>query len=650
MAVSGWENSLKTLGYKGKAGQLLANINALAAQVNAFEAPPYQPETPTEQFSVFTYGPYNPGLLSEINPDTTLAPLTQLYKTEFPYPHISFSGNQWLSENWDRSALLHGWDTKRDKRMTYTFTSQQIIDYATTLEQRGLAFTWTIGHGNDPFFLSLTTVEGILLAAPTTCKGFLFPEMEAGDTPAFRYAIETHFIPICDLCLQHGKRKVFLRSKFLFWSANIYTSLWNWMLKDKKYQDVIVPCMEETYERVCDMSLAGRTGLKQGGWFNDWAGRAVHDNPCYDREHQWAATTIGSHFLRALVYQAELGARYNLIQLGEATSTGWRGHSLIVKPYMHMLGKGILRCPQNKQDMLSVSPIALGMKPPAEEFIAASHNSHQIALYNNEDPPWVFSRLQCFWGQAPTPVHDFAYYACGRKRQAMNFIPPTPYGLVAIHPDDGSAAQLPGVSGVISTDGQHWYDPSGNQRGAAEYAGHIENTLKAAADTMFAQVTGEVAWTATRLDDRHTRLVLIDSGYLDPMDREVKVQFNTMVVAARDILSRENLSLNGNSLQLTVPMGILRIVDVEHLPLAARDPENEKKNVDVYPNPFNDQLNLRFAEEFDRFVVEIFDLNGKIMHKEADSIHMNLSRLEKGIYTLKITAGSMLYLQKIIKI
>jgi hypothetical protein len=73
-----------------------------------------------------------------------------------------------------------------------------------------------------------------------------------------------------------------LRSKFLFWAADIYTDLWSWAVKDKKYKDVIVPAMEETYERLCDLSISGRVGLKQGGWFNDWAGRAVHDNPLYD--------------------------------------------------------------------------------------------------------------------------------------------------------------------------------------------------------------------------------------------------------------------------------------------------------------------------------------------------------------------------------
>ncbi len=649
---TGWENALKSIGYKGKLATIVANINTLNEQVNNFTAPVYQPVENTEQTYVFTYNPYNPGTLNEIDINYSLKPILNVYSNEFKYSHIHFSGNQWLSESsesFNRSALPYGWDTKRDTRMPYKLTSTQIIDYARTLEQNGLSFTWTIGHGNDPFFLSLTTVEGILIAAPTKCDGFIFPEMEAGDTPAFHYAIENHIIPICNLCVKYGNRKVILRSKFLFWAADIYTDLWSWALKDKKYKDVIVPAMEETYERLCDLSISGRVGLKQGGWFNDWAGRAVHDNPLYDRQHQWSATTIGSHFLRAMVYQSEMGARINLIQLSEVTPTGFRGHSLIVKPFTHMLGKGILRCPQNTSDMLSLSPVVIGMKPASETFIEASHNSHKIAIYA-DDPKWVFSRLECFWGQAATPEHDFGYFGTGRRKQAMNFIPKNPYGMVTFHPNDGSALTQTGVEKVIVTDGESWYDENGAKQSAIAYASAIENTLKSYAEEMMIKVVGDVAWTATQLDLNHLRIVIIDSGYLDPDNREAQITIAVDVISATDILTKQAIAVNNNSFRVTVPMGILSIIDIEYNQQTSVKKPSKVQNIKIYPNPISDSINIKLSNENVDWDVEVFDMLGKLLIKEQNKIKVYTHSLEKGMYMVNVQSGGDVLSQMIIKI
>jgi hypothetical protein len=276
---------------------------------------------------------------------------------------------------------------------------------------------------------------------------------------------------------------------------------------------------------------------------------------------------VGSPFLRALSYRASLGARYHLIQLSEArVEKGvavYRDHAFVVKPFLHMLGKGILLRPRSPEDNLALSPVALGMRTPSEEFMQASHNSHEIAKYQS-DPPWVFSRLQCFWGQAPTPEYDFGYYEVGRRRQALNFLPTHPYGFVPIVPGDAKAGEIPGVEKILTTDGEYWYDGQGSRHTAKEYAKTVEDTLRLAHEKMFIRVHGEVAWTATRLDKNHVRLVLIDSGYLDPADRVAEIKVKAEGVTATDILSRENLPVRGSTLTVTVPMGILRVIELEH--------------------------------------------------------------------------------------
>jgi len=569
MNQSGWEEALEKLGYQGNLATIVSNIEQLIVQIKDFQPPPYQPLEHPDVLSVFPYGPYNPGTLSELETGRSFAPLMALHEQEFPYPHLNFAGNQWFSEDWDRSHLPYGWGEQRDRRMTYRFTSKEIVDHAKRLEAEGLSFVMTAGHGNDPFFMSLETFEGILRAAPTTCKGFIFPEVSRNDTPGFHYAVKKHFQAICELCLEHGKRKVFFRSKFLFWAGDCYTDMWSWMLEDKRYRDVLVPAMEETYERLGDLSLSGRVGLHQTGFVSDWAGRAVLDNPCYDREHHWSAPMVGSHFFRALCYRASLGARYFLIQVGGSTlrsgEADFRDHGLlVVKPFLHMLGKGILPLPNDREDLLSLSPVALGMRKPSQEFMRASHNSHRITKYES-DPPWVFSRLQCFWGQAPTPAYDFGYYAIGRRSQALNFLPIHPYGLVSILPDDIELPQYPQYTKKISTDGERFYNSRGLRQSAKEYRPVVERSLQDAAESLPIMVEGDVAWSAVRIDPQHIRLVLIDKGYLDPAERSAIVRFqNIRVSECRDILSRERIDIADETMKLTVPAGLLRIVDVTH--------------------------------------------------------------------------------------
>ncbi len=60
------------------------------------------------------------------------------------------------------------------------------------------------------------------------------------------------------------------------------------------------------------------------------------------------------------------------------------------------------------------------------------------------------------------------------------------------------------------------------------------------------------------------RLVLIDARYLDPADRFAEVTVRAEVVSATDILSRQTLAVRHNALTVPVPMGILRVIDLEH--------------------------------------------------------------------------------------
>jgi len=74
-----------------------------------------------------------------------------------------------------------------------------------------------------------------------------------------------------------------------------------------------------------------------------------------------------------------------------------------------------------------------------------------------------------------------------------------------------------------------------------------------------------VYWMGRRRGDESYRVVLVDPGYLTPSDREAMVAVNAphRLVAARDVLSGERLTPVGATLQVHVPAGAFRIVDLE---------------------------------------------------------------------------------------
>ena len=54
-------------------------------------------------------------------------------------------------------------------------------------------------------------------------------------------------------------------------------------------------------------------------------------------------------------------------------------------------------------------------------------------------------------------------------------------------------------------------------------------------------------------------------GDLDPADREIEIMLQHLDgVACRDILSGEGLPMNECRVQLQIPAGTLRVIDIEH--------------------------------------------------------------------------------------
>jgi hypothetical protein len=227
-----------------------------------------------------------------------------------------------------------------------------------------------------------------------------------------------------------------------------------------------------------------------------------------------------------------------------------------------MLDKGII-APPDRDDLLSVADLCLGIKPPAKKFLEHGKNGHAMSLYAPRAEPMVFDRMDCYWGGAPTDPADFSNYAMGSRRRTLNFLPTNPYGLVASVPADIDLSEHGRFREMLVTDGEFFYDGRGHPVSAREYKRTALAALRASAARLAIRVEGDVAWAVSRIDATHIRVTLIDSGYLSPADRDAKIILqHVRATACRDILSGQSLSIEEGSVSLTVPAGVLRVVDI----------------------------------------------------------------------------------------
>ncbi len=202
---------------------------------------------------------------------------------------------------------------------------------------------------------------------------------------------------------------------------------------------------------------------------------------------------------------------------------------------------------------------------PDPDYIRHGCNGHHIEEYVAGEAPLVFDRLDNYWAQAPTAAHDFGSYGAGRTKQAHNFLPLFPYGLITFLPAREDISKIPRLGAKFDTDGKSWFI-GGVKHGPAEAKPDILRALEDRASALTVRVHGEASWTAVRLDDRHIRLTLLDPGYLSPAERKVNVTFGIKAVKATDILDREELQIRDGGLAVTIPAGVFRIIDIEHAP------------------------------------------------------------------------------------
>jgi hypothetical protein len=533
----GWQQKFKELKPVGKLAEIESNLAVLTKQIGEFIPPDYQPEP--RKTIVISPNPLNNG-----------------------YQNISFNEAITLSQKTENRDEL--WCKSMDQRRPYNLSADEIENLIKEKEAAGKDFVIWAGHGSAMHF-PLSTFERIIRAAPKHLKGFIFAEMTSVNEH-MQEVVTKIILPLAELCKQNNK-VIILRNKNIFWNGACYLPFWKKILFNERYGGVFIPGLEETNSRTQELSLAGRIGLWQMGYFDHWLGRVTTDNVNSDRMFEWGGQQVIHHHVRNLVSSASQGADvfYNTLDITDLSFGTQKDTSVLYKqlvPFYEMIDKGIIHIPE-RTELLSVSDVALGMTDsPSAAFITNGTDGHKYAYPSDVQKEIVFGHLNPYWSCSSLDSFDYSFYAFNVRLRMANFIPETPYGMTVIIPSETKTDGR--FKEIIATDGEYFFDEQGNRHTASEYKPTVQSTLAEGAGRLPVLVRGKVHWSVVKLDSTHLRITLIDPGFLDPGEREAEILLqNVSGISCTDILSRESLPVREGKIALTVPAGVFRIVDVE---------------------------------------------------------------------------------------
>ncbi|MDO7136017.1 hypothetical protein [Algibacter lectus] len=472
--------------------------------------------------------------------------------------NINFVIQKSPKESTDRSHLVKiiGKSAlKKDRRGKYQDSRESIIQMAKDYEAQSQPFTFWAGHGNDPFYIQIETLEQILEVAPNTCYGFVYAEMDNVEDPRVQHFVKAYLPRLAKAIRKNNKAKLYFRYKNMFWAATSHLPLWKEMFFSGKYSDILVPASEDTSNRIQDLNLAGRVGMQSGGYVDDFAMRLIDDNPTSWRPLSPGGQNSISPYLRQGVIMAAYGARYGIIINNNFT----KGHGLNV--LFALMKSGVLPIVKPK-DIQSIGSWHL-IEDVDEHLIHSVDNHHDLKQYNKDDDNAVFSVGQMHWAGTDVPEYDYSSTALGVKYRWLNYLPEMPHGMVPIAPIESKSM-------VEKQDKPYFVSnaKSGIKNGEKTQANQFAQTIKNAVnqgEKKLPIVVKGASWSVIKLDDNHSRIILLDQGYLDPQKREATILFqNKQPKWAKDILSNEELKIMGKSIKLLVPAGSLRFIDVAY--------------------------------------------------------------------------------------
>jgi len=471
---------------------------------------------------------------------------------------IKYIIQETFTEDFDRTTIIENVGekeaAKRDKRKKYNLSQAEIVAKAKVHEANNQPFVIWAGHGNDPFYVSIETLEKVLEVAPTTCNGFIYAEMHASGDARTDYFIDEYMPRLAKAIRKNNIAKIYFRNKNVFWAATCHLGKWNEIFFSGKYKDIVAPASEDTSSRTQDINLTGRVGMFVGGYVNDFCMRLVDDNPTSWRPLSPGGQTSISPFLRQGVILAAYGARTGIIV----------DNRFAEQPHLNtlfaLMKSGVLPMVE-KEDILSIGSWHL-MQDIDKKLLKTINNHHKMNQYKESDDKAVFSVAQMHSAGASGPEYDYSK-TIGVNYRWLNYLPTFPNGIIPIAPISSKADLAKNNTPfVVSNMKEGIID---GQKIPVKLFGRMMNTMAKAGATQLPVLVDGASWSAIRLDENHIRVIIVDPNYVNPQQQEVTITFQGKTPkSATDILLKETLSIKKNTVKLTISAGSMRFVDLTY--------------------------------------------------------------------------------------
>ncbi len=539
---SKWANT--THNFEGLAKEVSDNMSTLYKQALDFKLPSYQ----TKKDKPFTVL----GLKSNF--------LTSDVKKLKGGEVLLVSETEGFGESTPRTEIIKaiGKDgDKRDRRKKYVNSADEIVAWAAAQEKSGKPFQLWVGHGTDPFYIQINTLERIIEAAPTTCYGLLYAEMHNTADPRVGYWVDNYMPRIAAAIRKHNApTKLYFRYKNMFWAADAHEHIWQKVFFSGEYSDIIVPSAEDTNSRLQDINLAGRVGMLKSGYIDDFAMRLVDDNPTSWRPLSQGGQRSVSPYLRTAVLTAAYGSHHGvLFDIKYLEEPSYNVFFALVK-------SGVL--PMVKpEEILSVGSWHL-VKDVDHKYLAKVNDTgHNLTMYKEDDNNAIIGKAGVHWCGATIEDYDYSKAASGANYRWLNFIPEFPNGMVPITSVDYQDELKAKGENYFVTDIKSGYQ--GNKKVAAkDFAPTMNSAIEQGAKKMLMRVDG-AAWALIKVGEKHARLILIDNGYINPEKRTATITLQGIKpIGAKDILTNKNIAIKGDKLDIEIPAGSVRFIDFEY--------------------------------------------------------------------------------------
>jgi len=549
----GWEEQFARLRRGGKIERIDKTLATISRQVERYPARRGGNKTAGKK----TFHVVSSGIVDRPKSVRDKMAVVDFYRREFPYENCEFVT---LARMQSREGVpgYVGGPGRQLVSPNRRVPERDIPKLLRMLEEGKYPFVVDVSHSSVPT-MSLESVKEIVAQCPKYLRGFMISEDADQDPQRFEKFWNEYWRPVLDLCKAHGK-KALMVEKGSFWLVIPAQKKFR-ALADGTYADVVVPSVEDSNSRCPELNLLARVGLFMCGGVNTFSGRTLSDEFSWHRSFEWEYPRSGHPHLRRLVSQAVLGATWFEYQF--PTISGRQFTRAAVQsqvPFLHMLGKGIV-VPPTREEMLALSPVAIRLREPHPDFVreAADYSPYSSYVENSAVRNSPFEGLAALWVMAPIQEHYLGRYLLMQDRHFGHFLPATPFGLPAIVPATASFhAQRQWQTDDIG------FFVAGKRLSGKEAWKRVLADFSSAAEGLPVRVEGKV-FAQVQKHGGGLRVVLIDSGWLDPDDRAVVLRFASRPPrrSVVDILSGERLKLADGTVSLTVPAGALRILDLE---------------------------------------------------------------------------------------